>query len=646
MNPPSAAGGGEVTSVSAVAQTAGSMPAPLRVRWLGTVAYQEAWSLQRSLHRRCVASDPSARSGRSADPSGSSVAEQGAASATSLPTSLPAAAGDHLLLLEHPHTYTLGRNADASHVLVAPSSVGAELIEADRGGDVTYHGPGQLVAYPIVTLGSLSVKDYVCLLEGALIDAVGRLGLSRAGRHHGYPGVWVQPNTPDARKVAQIGVRVQRGRTLHGVALNVAPDMSYFDHIVPCGITDFGVTSLADEGIDATMRQAADAFADAFSERWLARRGAGSDTVERSDVIWREPRVGSSDSDDAELAPFSRGLGPGEPTTGANATVGSAPSVRLLGRLAQAGVTESVDITDRKPDWMRAPVRHSSDVLEVKRTVRDLDLVTVCEEAGCPNLSECWSDGTATFMVCGERCTRACGFCLVDTRHPEPLQADEPDRVAEAVARMDLSYAVVTMVARDDLADGGAAHVAATVRSVRARRPGTRVEVLISDLKGDAEALDVVLAARPDVVNHNMETVARLQRAVRPSAGYARSLALLGRSAMAGRTTKSGLVVGLGETRDEIAATLADMAAVGVSIVTIGQYLRPTSHHLPVAHWWTPEDFEHFAEVGRSLGIAHVESSPFTRSSYHARTSADAAVEVGGDAGAHAVPVPVALTTR
>jgi lipoic acid synthetase len=588
---------------------------PLRVRWLGTVPYREAWSLQRALHDR-----PGGPDG---------------------PTD------DHLLLLEHPHTYTLGRNADADHVLVEPSSVGAELVAVDRGGDVTYHGPGQLVAYPIVSLDpSPRTKDYVRLLEDVLIDVVRGLGLDGVGRHDGYPGVWVEPNTAAARKVAQIGVRVERARTLHGVSLNVAPDMAYFGHIVPCGIAEYGVTSLAQEGVDVAMRDVVDAFADAFVARWSERAaglGIGPVEVDRADVVRRRPVAPGQAPDDSDLAPFSRGLGPGERTTGANATVGAArsngaapasgpasdgTSVRLLGRLAEAGVTQAVALTDRKPDWMRAPVRHGADVLGVKRTVRGLGLITVCEEAGCPNLSECWSEGTATFMVCGERCTRACGFCLVDTRHPEPLQPDEPDRVAEAVARMGLSYAVITMVARDDLPDGGAAHVAATVRAIRDRRPGTSVEVLISDLKGDAEALDVVLTAEPDVVNHNVETVARLQRAVRPSAGYARSLALLGRAALAGRTTKSGLIVGLGETEDEIAATLADLAAVGVQIVTIGQYLRPTSHHLPVARWWTPEDFERFAEIGRSLGLAHVESSPFTRSSYHARGAAEAAVPV------------------
>jgi lipoic acid synthetase len=275
---------------------------------------------------------------------------------------------------------------------------------------------------------------------------------------------------------------------------------------------------------------------------------------------------------------------------------------------------------------MRARVHLGDRALALKHTVRDLGLVTVCEEAGCPNLSECWSEGTATFMLCGERCTRACGFCLVDTRHPGPLDPAEPDRVAEAVERMGLAYAVLTMVARDDLPDGGAAHVAATIEAIRRRCPTVRIEALISDLAGDADALDVVLAARPDVLNHNVETVARLQRAVRPSAGYARSLALLARSVAAGVITKSGIVVGMGETFDEVVSTLADLRSVGVEIVTIGQYLRPTTTHLPVERWWTPGDFDAWRRIGEEeLGIAHVESSPLTRSSHHAQAAADGA---------------------
>jgi len=541
----------------------------LRVRWLGRVPYEEAWDLQHAF---------------------------------------AAGVADRLLLLEHPPTYTLGRNADPSNVLIDPAEIGATLVRVDRGGDVTYHGPGQLVAYPLVTLpaavpgGMPNTRAWVATLEQVVIDALAQLGLSGTGRRVGHPGVWVDPDGLRPRKIAAIGVRIERGRSLHGFAINIDPDLTHFSGIVPCGITDAGVTSLRAEGNSADMRAVADAVATAFAARWAPV------SVERSDVVWRQSL--------SDLSPFSRG----------ETVADAGTSVRLRGRLAQAGVTEQVELSARKPEWMRAPVRHGGDVLGLRRTIRDLNLVTVCEEAGCPNLSECWAEGTATFMVNGERCTRACGFCLVDTRHPEAQDADEPARVAEAVVRMDLEHAVITTVARDDLADGGAGHVAATVRAVRARRPGTAVEVLISDCAGDADALGLILAERPDVVNHNIETVARLQRAARPSASYARSLTVLARSAAAGLVTKSGLVAGMGESIEEIEATLADLADVGVSIVTIGQYLRPTAAHLPVANWWTPEDFEHFAEVGRSLGIAHVESSPFTRSSYHAKSAAAAAV--------------------
>jgi lipoic acid synthetase len=231
-------------------------------------------------------------------------------------------------------------------------------------------------------------------------------------------------------------------------------------------------------------------------------------------------------------------------------------------------------------------------------------------------------------MVNGERCTRACGFCLVDTRKPLALDPTEPDRVAEAVVRLKLAHAVITCVARDDLHDGGAAAIAASVRAIRERSPGTDVEVLTSDLRGDFESLQILLDVRPDVLNHNIETVARLQRAVRPSAGYLRSLTVLARSAQAGLTTKSGLMVGLGETVDEVEETLSDLAAVGVQIVTIGQYLRPTERHLPVARFWEPAEFEDLAERGRQLGLRHVQSSPLTRSSYHAREALSEATPV------------------
>jgi lipoic acid synthetase len=499
-----------------------------------------------------------------------------------------------------------------------PAAVGAELVAVNRGGDVTYHGPGQLVGYPILSLppkrgGRAGLSDtvgYVRSVEQLLIDALGELGVANAGRLREHPGVWIDPDGPAPRKIAAIGVRLTRNRTMHGFALNVATDMAYLrDHIVPCGIADRPVTSLAEEGVQVDLRDVVDVVARLAAERW------GGGAVERADVAWRHT------PDD--LAPFSRGAGPGAVVGDARAHTAGAP-VRLLGRLARAGVTEGLAIAERKPEWLRPRVRIGHDVLAVRRTLRDHGLVTVCEEAGCPNLSECWAEGTATFMILGERCTRACGFCLVDTRKPAAPDADEPRRVAAAVHDLGLTHAVVTMVARDDLDDGGAAAVAATVAAIRAAVPACAVEVLISDLRGDAGSLETVLAARPDVVNHNLETVARLQRAVRPSAGYARSLALLARARAAGLATKSGLIVGMGETDDEVDGALADLAGVGVGIVTIGQYLRPTSHHLPVHRWVEPAVFDRYRRVGEALGIRHVQASPLTRSSYHAGRAASA----------------------
>jgi lipoyl synthase len=512
----------------------GRTKGPLRVRWLGRVPYQEADVVQRALHERT--------------------------------------ADDYLLLLEHPHVYTYGTRATPEHVLAPPASVGADLVHSDRGGDVTYHGPGQLVGYPIVTLpegraGMRDVVAYVRALEDVLIATLADFGIA-AGRIDRYTGVWVGDE-----KIAAIGIRVARGRTRHGFALNVDPDLTMFGNIVPCGIDDRGVISMA-----RLLGTAPDMF----------------EVVDRVSTHFAE-RFGYDATDDQRIETHG---------------------------VAADGATP---VTFRRPPWMKVKANLGGEYRELKRLVTGLKLHTVCEEAGCPNIYECWADRTATFMILGDRCTRACGFCLVDTRKPLALDEEEPARVAEAVARLGLAHAVITSVARDDVSDGGAAIFAATIGAIRSRNPATAVEVLIPDCKGDGADLDAIFAARPDVLNHNLETVARLQRTARPSAGYARSLSVLARAKSAGLTTKSGLILGMGEEEDEVRAAITDLHNVGVDVLTIGQYLRPSSAHLPVVRWWTPDEFAALGAYAEQLGFAHVESGPLVRSSYHARQAANGA---------------------
>jgi lipoic acid synthetase len=274
-----------------------------------------------------------------------------------------------------------------------------------------------------------------------------------------------------------------------------------------------------------------------------------------------------------------------------------------------------------RPAWIRAKAPQGPAYERLRGLMRGLELHTVCEEAHCPNLGECWSRGTATFMILGEVCTRACGFCAVKTGLPgQPPDPDEPRRVADAAERMGLRHAVVTSVNRDDQPDGGAGIFAATIRALRERLPGCAVEVLVPDFKGRWDALAVVLAARPDVLNHNVETVPRLYRQARSGASFPRSLELLQRSKDAGLLTKSGIMVGLGEERAEIEETIRAIRASGTDILTIGQYLRPSPQHLPVLRYCAPEEFDELRAFALALGFAHVESGPLVRSSYHAES--------------------------
>lgn len=282
---------------------------------------------------------------------------------------------------------------------------------------------------------------------------------------------------------------------------------------------------------------------------------------------------------------------------------------------------------EKKPEWLKVRATMGPNFLELKALRHDLSLHTICEEAHCPNIFECWENRTATFLILGRVCTRACRFCAVQTGRPTELDREEPQRVAEAVKHLRLRHVVVTSVARDDLADGGACVFADTIRAIRHEVPGCTVEVLIPDLQGSEDGLRLIVEARPDILNHNVETVERLQRVVRAKARYDRSLWVLRRTKELdpAMLTKSGLMLGVGEEREEVVQTLHDLRAIGVDIVTIGQYLRPSLRHLPVARFVPPEEFAEYKRIGLELGFRHIESGPLVRSSYHAHKQAEAA---------------------
>jgi lipoic acid synthetase len=552
--------------------------ARLRIRWLGRVPYEEALDLQRAIW-------DGRSTGRSAD--------------------------DYLLLLEHPHTYTVGRNGDGSNLKIARNelgTVGAQLVFTDRGGDITYHGPGQLVGYPIVAIPKLSdgwdAVGHLRRIEAMLIATFADLGV-RAWSEDGFTGVWT-----DQGKVAAIGVKISSGVSTHGFSINVAPDLGYFKHIIPCGIPDRPVTSLSDitghtVGMESVVEALIPRAAEVFGGTPEVQLGVFPNRDRtRPYGIDAMVSAGVFSANRGEEVPITvRGLLPGEPG---------------------------------KPEWMRIRADLSSNGFrDLKKLMRGMELHTVCEEAGCPNIFECWESGTSTLMLLGETCTRACAFCDVDTGKPGPVDLGEPDRAAAAVEQMGLRHAVLTSVNRDDLPDGGASVFADTITAIRERMPECEVEVLIPDFKGSLDDLETVMTTKPAVLNHNTETVLRLQRDIRTAANYARSLTLLARAKWINPAgaVKSGLIVGMGETEAEVLGTLADLRAVGVDIVTIGQYLRPTARHRPIDRYVDPDEFARYATEGDHLGLAHVEAGPLVRSSYHARSALSSAVaRIGGQA--------------
>ena len=494
---------------------------------------------------------------------------------------------NYMLLCEHDDVITLGRHANEKFLLDTGDT---PVVRVERGGEATWHGRGQLVGYPVVNLeeavgDKTRSSQWVFQIEELLITSLTSLGLLDCSRSERGRGVWC-----NGRKIASVGVRVASGRSMHGFSLNVSNDSSGFSKIIPCGITDVEMTNLHLEGIEASMSQVSDAIC---AHIGLLFPGKNMD-VHRASSSYRVPR--------STLEVVRRNKGD----------------------LSATGLS----ISTRKPEWLKKNLQEDGAYLATRSSLSKRGLVTVCEEAGCPNLRECWSQGTATFMINGASCTRNCGFCLVDTSRPLALDPMEPAKVAAAVAEMGLEYVVVTAVARDDLDDGGASAFCEVIEAVRASTPSCLIEVLIPDFQGNTDALERVFNARPDVLNHNVETVLRLTGAVRSRATYTRSLSVLAMAKKAGLVTKSGVMMGLGETDEEIVECLRDLANVGVDVVTLGQYLRPSSEHLPVARWVHPTIFSQMAEDGVNLGIGHVEAGPFVRSSYHAKDSHYVAVEL------------------
>ncbi len=542
----------------------------LRVRWLGRVPYDEAHDLQRAIW-------DGRSTGRSRD--------------------------DYLLLLEHPHTYTVGRNGDGSNLKIsddALASIGAEFVFTDRGGDITYHGPGQLVGYPIVGVPELpdgwDAVGHLRRIESMLIATLADLGVA-AWAEKGFTGVWT-----DQGKVAAIGVKVSSGVSMHGFSINVAPDLGYFENIIPCGIPDRPVTSIDEilgqaTGMESVVEALIPRAVEVFGGVVEVQQGAfpNRDRSHPYDVDAMVAAGVFSANRKGETPITVRGLLHGEP---------------------------------EKPEWMRIRADLSTDGFrDLKKLMRGMELHTVCEEAGCPNIFECWESGTSTLMLLGETCTRACAFCDVNTGKPGPLDLDEPFRAASAVEQMGLRHAVLTSVNRDDLPDGGASVFADTISAIRDQMPDCEIEVLIPDFKGSLADLETVMVAKPAVLNHNTETVLRLQRDIRTAANYARSLTLLARAKWINPSgvVKSGLIVGMGETEVEVLGALADLRAVGVDIITIGQYLRPTARHRPIDRYVDPAEFARYTAEGERLGLPHVEAGPLVRSSYHAREALEAA---------------------
>ena len=535
----------------------------LNVRWLGKLPYGEAYILQKGLH-----------------------------SATSQENS----PFDYLLLLEHNNVVTIGRSGDINNLLVSKNILNEnniEFFETDRGGDITFHGDGQLIGYPIIRLDDpKKVVPFVRKIENVIIDTLAELSIDAFSKIDDT-GVWTKEG-----KIASIGIKVSKWTTLHGFSLNISENTKGFDFINPCGSSDEHVVYIQQYDETVSFKEVTEIISRKFVEIFK---------YEKVDKQFSQftPRQLKKKKEFHIDQLVNNGV--------FNASKNSVPIT----------LNSSVKSEPERPEWMKVKANLGKDYLSLKSLIKEKRLNTVCEEASCPNIYECWSMGTATFMIMGDTCTRACGFCDVNTGKPCDLDMDEPYRVAESVKIMGLTHAVITSVNRDDLDDGGSAFFAKTIDEVRLENNQTSIEVLIPDFKGSKEAIDNIINANPEVLNHNLETVPRLQREIRTAASYGRSLALLQyakESHFLGKT-KTGLIVGMGEEFEEVISVLKDLSRINIDIVTIGQYLRPTQRHRLIDRYVSQEEFEQYKTIGQELGIPHIESGPLVRSSYHAKDS-------------------------
>ncbi|MBI4777278.1 MAG: lipoyl synthase [Deltaproteobacteria bacterium] len=463
---------------------------------------------------------------------------------------------DRLVLVEHPPVVTVGRSGDTHDLLLSQEQLvrrGVAVHFVSRGGQATYHGPGQMVAYPIIRLGKRDLHLYLDTLLEAAAEVLRIFGIEPQFKER-RPGLWA-----GSGKIASVGIAVRRWVTYHGLAFNVNTDVDPFGLIVPCGSPGQPITSMARVlGRPVDMERVKEHFVGAF------RKAFG----------YREH---------------------------------SAPECQ----------------TGKHPEWLVRRAPDTAAMGRMERRLGEMRLATVCQSAECPNQGECFARGTATFMILGDRCTRRCRFCAVTKAVPEIPDPDEPARVARAAFEMRLRHVVVTSVTRDDLPDGGAGQFVSTIRRIRASCPEATVETLIPDFQGSVAALETVVAAWPDMLNHNVETVARLYPVVRPRADYRRSLSILEYASTRGLKVKSGLMLGLGETDGELLETLVDLKRAGCRYLTLGQYLAPSGEHIPVARYVSPEAFDRWAEAARNMGFLGVAAGPLVRSSYRAENMMD-----------------------